>query len=66
MTNMITVMGIISTLFAAVNNSLEAIKKYQELVDKAHDEGRDITDDELEELKLESQKLTQQVLGRLH
>jgi hypothetical protein len=55
----------ISTLLTAATNAILAAQRFQALVEAARTEGRDISDDELAALKLESEGLTQQTLDLL-
>ena len=46
-------------------NALRATQEYQALVEKARSENRDISDDELSNLRRKNQDLTEKVLEKL-
>ena len=65
MTNSEKAIEVVGGLLLLSINALRATQEFQALVEKARSENRDISDDELSNLRSKNQDLTERVLEKL-
>lgn len=65
MSNVLIALQILNGLLAAMGNAAVTIERLRTLIEKAQSEGRDISDQELDDLRAESQALTDKVVDSL-
>ncbi len=65
MSNILLATRIVNGLVSTILNSALAAQKYQEMIDLARKEARELTDDELASLRSDNQELTDGVLAKL-
>ena len=65
MSNILLATQIVSGIVSGILNSALAAQEYQLIISTARAEDREITDDELAELRADNQELTESVLAKL-